>query len=134
MMTTKGRILLQDPSTKIKEGGRHDAVKILGCSYFYRYKDGWKHQTDDQGRDKLKGWNQQHCIPPLPDDELVEIWNWIMKTHRTTRDKEFEQLRDTEKNVAAQWETQRQTEDPFDMPGCISYKINSLPDKYIQSS
>ena len=39
---------LEDPNTSIAEGGRHDAVKVLGCSYFYRHKDEWKHLTDDQ--------------------------------------------------------------------------------------
>jgi hypothetical protein len=28
---------LEDPNTIITEGSRHDAVKILGCSYYYRY-------------------------------------------------------------------------------------------------
>jgi hypothetical protein len=65
---------LEDPSTTIKEGGRHDAVKILGCSYFYRYKDGWKDFTNDQRHDKLQEWNQQRCIPPLPNKEFDEIW------------------------------------------------------------
>ena len=38
---------LEDPSTTIKEGGRHDAVKILGRSQYYRFKD----LTDDQRHD-----------------------------------------------------------------------------------
>lgn len=43
---------LEDPSTKIKEHeGRHDAVKILGCSYYYRYNNGWKDLADDQRHD-----------------------------------------------------------------------------------
>ncbi len=34
---------LEDPKTKIKEHeGRHPATKTLGCSYFYRYNNGWK--------------------------------------------------------------------------------------------
>src|SRR5919198_4113583 len=30
---------LEDPNTTIEEGNRHDANKILGCSYYYRYRD-----------------------------------------------------------------------------------------------
>ncbi len=81
---------LEDPNTKIKEHeGRHDAVKILGCSYYYRYNNGWKDLTDDQRCDKLQEWNLQHCEPPLPEAEFSEIWKWIVKTHRKTRDKQL---------------------------------------------
>jgi hypothetical protein len=74
---------LEDSETRIKEGqGRHDAIKTLGCSYYYRYNNGWKDLTDDQRRDKLQEWNLQHCIPPLPDKEFGEIWKWIRSTHR----------------------------------------------------
>jgi bifunctional DNA primase/polymerase-like protein len=67
---------LEDPSTIIEEGSRHDANKILGCSYYYRYRDGWKDLTDDQRYDRLQKWNLQHCIPPLPEKELKDVWKW----------------------------------------------------------
>jgi hypothetical protein len=85
---------LEDPNTIITEGSRHDAVKILGCSYYYRYRDGWKDLTDDQRHDKLQEWNLQHCNPPLPDSEFDEIWKWIVSTHRKSRDAEHEKSRD----------------------------------------
>lgn len=89
---------LETSSTKIKEHqGRHDAIKTLGCSYFYRYYNGWKDLTDDQRFDRLCQWNQQHCMPPLPEKEFNEIWKWILLTHRKNRDKEHEQKRDDDR-------------------------------------
>jgi hypothetical protein len=112
---------LEDPATKIKEGGRHDAVKIFGCSYFFRYKDGWKDLTDDEKRDKLKEWNLQHCNPPLPDSEFSEIWKWIVKTHSKTRDKQFEESNEKARSAQAE------ANSPVNMPGCISYQISDTP-------
>jgi hypothetical protein len=82
---------LEEPSTIIEEGGRHDADKIQGCSYFWRYKDGWGLLTDDDRYERLKEWNLKHCSPPLPDNELDDIWKWIIKEHREKRDKEHEE-------------------------------------------
>jgi hypothetical protein len=86
---------LEDPNTIVGEGSRHDAVKILGCSYYYRY-NGWKDLTDDQRHDKLEEWNRQHCNPPLPDKEFEDIWKWIVSTHRRSRDEEHQKLRNAE--------------------------------------
>ncbi|MFL6425271.1 MAG: hypothetical protein ACJ71R_17005, partial [Nitrososphaeraceae archaeon] len=101
------------PSTIIKEGGRHDGIKTLGCSYYYRYNNGWKDLTDDQKHDKLQEWNLQHCIPPSQ-----EIWKWIVSTHRKSKDAEHEKLRDAEK-------TGNNRDDPLNIPGCISYIIST---------
>lgn len=113
---------LEDPSTIIEEGGRHDAIKTLGCSYYYRYNNGWKDLTDDQRYDKLQKWNLQHCIPPLPEKEFNDVWKWIVSRHRKNRDKEQEER--TKNSHAV-------TSDPLNMPGCISYQINSIPDRYL---
>jgi bifunctional DNA primase/polymerase-like protein len=85
---------LEEPSTIIKEVSRHDAVKILGCSYYYRYNNGWKDLTDDQRYDKLQKWNQQHCITSLPEKEFNDIWRWIVDRHRKNRYKQHQQLED----------------------------------------
>ena len=85
---------LEDPNTTIEEGNRHDANKILGCSYYYRYRDGWKDLTDDQRHDRLQQWNEQHCIPPLPEKEFNDIWKWIVDCHRKRRDEQHERLDD----------------------------------------
>ena len=91
---------LEKPDTVVGEGGRHPAVKILGCSYYYRYSYGWKDLTDDQRHDKLREWNQQHCNPPLPDKEFEGIWKWIVSTRRKSRDAEHKKLRDLEAKAA----------------------------------
>jgi hypothetical protein len=92
---------LEDPNTKIKEHeGRHDAIKTLGCSYYYRYNNGWRNLTDDQRHDKLHKWNWQHCIPPLPEKEFNDIWKWIVDRHRKQRDKLREQLEDKRRKAA----------------------------------
>jgi hypothetical protein len=116
---------LEDSNTIIEEGSRHDANKTLGCSYYYRYRDGWKDLTDDQRYDRLQKWNLQHCIPPLPEKELKDIWKWIVARHRKNRDEQHQQLQDKRKDVAAL------IYDPLNMPGCVSYQINSIPDKYV---
>ena len=85
---------LEDPSTIIEEGGRHDVNKTLGCSFFYRYNNGWKDLTDDQRHDRLQKWNLKHCVPPLPQKELNDIWKWIVDCHRKNRDEQHEQLDD----------------------------------------
>ena len=76
---------------------------------------------EEQRLDKLTEWNQKHCIPPLPDDELHDIWKWIVKTHRKTRDRQVEEL--NEKSKSARLEA----ESPVNMPGCISYQISDTP-------
>jgi len=120
---------LENPNTVIGEGSRHDAVKILGCSYYYRY-NGWKDLTDDQRHDKLQEWNQQHCSPQLPDSEFNEIWKWIVKTHRTTRDAEHEKLRDAQTaSLSSSLSTEKQ--ESLDMPGCLSYQISITPSIWI---
>jgi hypothetical protein len=117
---------LEDPTTRIKEHeGRHDAIKTLGCSYYCRYNNGWKDLTDDQRYDKLQQWNQQHCIPPLPEKEFNDIWRWIIDRHRKQRDNLHQNLDDKRRIVATVMD------DPLTMAGCISYQINSIPDKYI---
>jgi hypothetical protein len=114
---------LEDPATRIKEHeGRHDAIKTLGCSYYYRYNNGWKDLTDDQRYDKLQQWNHQHCVPPLSEKEFNDIWKWIVAHHRKKRDDEREERTKTAHAVIS---------DPLNMPGCISYQINSIPDKYV---
>lgn len=51
---------LENSNTIIGKGSRHDAVKILGCSYYYRHSNGWKDLTDDERYDRLHKWNLQH--------------------------------------------------------------------------
>jgi len=116
---------LEDLSTIIEEGSRHDANKILGCSYYYRYRDGWKDLTDDQRYDRLQEWNLKHCMPPLQEKEFNDIWKWIVARHRKNRDEQHQQLEDKRRDAAAVMD------DPLNMPGCISYQINSIPDKYV---
>ena len=92
---------LEDSDTRIKEGqGRHDAIKTLGCSYYYRYNNGWRNLTDDQRHDKLQEWNLQHCIPPLPENEFNDIWKWIVDRHRKQRDEQHQQLEDERRTAA----------------------------------
>jgi hypothetical protein len=115
---------LENPNTIVGEGSRHDAVKILGCSYFYRYSNEWKDLTDDQRRDKVQEWTQQHCNPPFPYSEFSEIWKWIVSTHRKSRDEEHEKLRDAENSGS-------NNVDPLNMPNCISYQISTNPSIWI---
>jgi hypothetical protein len=113
---------LEDPNTIIYEGqghGRHNAVRTVGCSYYFRYKDGWIDFSDDQRREKLQQWNEQHCRPPLPEKEFDGIWKWIVNTKRKTRDQEHEEHRRTSSSSVDGGGIP-------DMPGCISYQISQI--------
>jgi hypothetical protein len=56
---------LEDSNTIIEEGSRHDANKILGCSYYYRYRDGWKDLTENKDMidysDGINSIAYHHC-------------------------------------------------------------------------
>ena len=107
-------------NARLGEGeGRHNGLVILGTSFYYRYANGWLHFTDDQRKAKLSEWNQKQKVPK-PEEEFNQVWNWIVEHHRRERDRKHEELRnDKRMNLFT------------DMPGCISYKINSNPDRYI---
>ena len=67
----------------------------MGCSYFYRYSNGWKDLTDDQRKERLLEWNNQLCVDsPLPERELDSIWKWVIDTHRKKRDQERQDWED----------------------------------------
>ena len=56
---------------------------------------------------------------------IIDIWRWIVDRHRKNRDKQHQQLEDERRIVTTVMD------DPLNMPGCISYQINSVPDKYV---
>ena len=104
---------LEDPNTVLGEGeGRHPALVILGLSYYYRYKNGWKDMTDDQRRKKLWEWNQRQN-PPKPEKEFNEVWKWIIDNHRKRRDEQRKQWEDERRKAVVE---ERSKEDPNDDP------------------
>jgi hypothetical protein len=119
---------LEDPNTKLYEGGgRHPALVTLGTSYLYRYANGWKDLTDDERKAKLWEWNKSHCIPPKPEKEFNNIWKWIIEHHRKNKDEQREKRLEEERRMIPY----AAIDDPINMPGCISYQISTIPDKYI---
>jgi phage/plasmid-associated DNA primase len=71
--------------------GRHNALVILGTSYYYRYSNGWHDLTDDDRKQKL--WEMNLLLKdPKPESEFNLIWKWIVETHRKKRDQEHEKL------------------------------------------
>jgi hypothetical protein len=76
--------------------GRHNALVILGCSYYYKYASGWRDMTDDQRKQKLWEMNLLFTVPK-EEDEFDLIWKWIVDKHRKTRDQKHEKLNDERK-------------------------------------
>jgi hypothetical protein len=114
---------LEKPDTRIYAGqGRHTALVILGASYFNRRSGEWRYLTDDEKRARLWKWNIMQCDLPKSEEEFNRIWKWIIDTFRKDRDDKWEKEEDAAKKS-----------DAFgaDMPGCVSYKINNNPDKFI---
>ena len=76
--------------------GRHNALVILGCSYYYKYANGWRDMTDDQRKQKLWEMNLLFTVPK-EEEEFDLIWKWIVDKHRKTRDQKHEKLNDDRK-------------------------------------
>ena len=104
--------------------GRHNALVILGTSYYYRYSNEWHNLTDDQRRERLWEKNMQFGTPKS-EDEFNSIWKWIIDKHRKRRDQQREEWED-------QHAKHSNETDPLGMPGCIYYEIR--PGKYISGT
>ena len=63
-------------------------------------------------------WHLQHCNPPRSREEFDRICKWTIDTFREERDKKHEEARSKRNNCV-------------DMPGCVSYQINSNADKFV---
>lgn len=101
--------------------GRHDATKFKVLRYFWKYSGEWLNYSDEQRFEKAWEWHLQHCTPPRSREEFDRICKWTIDTFREERDKKHEEARSKRNNYA-------------DMPGCVSYQINSNPDKFIVST
>jgi hypothetical protein len=84
---------LHDDETRIKEGGRHEVIKFICCSYFNKYEGEWDNLTDDQRFERVLGYDLMHCDPPLYEtdpQEVRDLWSWNQKTFRVSRDNDKE--------------------------------------------
>ena len=101
--------------------GRHDATKFKVIRYFWKYSGEWLNYSDEQRFEKAWEWHLKHCNPPRSREEFDRICKWTIDTFREERDKKHEEARSKYNNYA-------------DMPGCVSYQINSNPDKFVVST
>ena len=58
------------PSYKSNQGSRHDDLLFVTNSLLSRYRT----LPKDKIKKMVWKWNQEHCIPPLPDAERKSIW------------------------------------------------------------
>jgi hypothetical protein len=101
--------------------GRHDATKFKIISYYWKYSGEWLNYSDDQRFEKAWEWHLQHCNPPRSREEFDRICRWTVDMFRKDRDKTHEEARSKRNNFSG-------------MAGCVSYQINSNPDKFIVST
>jgi hypothetical protein len=119
---------LENPNFRLYEGqGRHVALTLLGASYFNRHTWEWRNLTDDQRKAKLWQWNVEHCDPPKPELEFNQIWDWIVKTFRRSRDEKWEQ---EEEILRANYPSTLAAKVP-ELNGNIFYQTNTRPPKFI---
>lgn len=93
---------LHDDGTRIKEGGRHEVIKFISCSYFTKYADEWDDLTDDKRFERVLGYDKKHCEPPLNNtdpQEVLDIWNWTKRTFRRSRDNQKEAREDEKRRT-----------------------------------
>jgi hypothetical protein len=50
--------------------------------------------TDDQRLERLIAYNEKHSNPPKPQKEILDIWEWIKKTHTGRRQEERDKRED----------------------------------------
>ena len=112
---------LHDDRTRIKEGGRHEVIKFICMSYFFKYTSDFSDLTDDQRFERVLGYDKQHCNPPLyqtDPQEVLDLWQWVIDKNRRKRDQEHES-REEEKRRAKE-EAREQSS------GATEYKQNLL--------
>ena len=91
---------LHDTGTRIGIGGRHEAIKFICTSYFFKYTLDFTELTDDERFERVLEYDKIHCFPSLYDtdpQEVLDLWNWIKKTFRQKREHDRE-VREEEKN------------------------------------
>jgi hypothetical protein len=109
--------------------GRHNALVILGTSYYYRYSNGWHDLTDDDRREKL--WEMNSLLKvPKPETEFNQIWKWIVDTHRKTRDQKHEE-EDDKRNKFGDAIAGLPPIITAELDGNMWYKINDKPPIFI---
>ena len=101
--------------------GRHDATKFKIIHYYWKYSGEWLNYSDDQQFNRAWEWHLQHCNPPRSREEFDRLCKWTIDTFRENRDKVHEEVRAKRNKFAG-------------MAGCVSYQINSNPDKFIVST
>ena len=93
--------LLERDDTITKEGSRHNVLKHIMVSYFFRWGyHKWDELTDEQRYQRVLQYDIKHCVPPLSktDPEEVEsLWEWVKKNCTGKRQQERDQREDDKK-------------------------------------
>ncbi len=112
---------LHDDGSRIKKGGRHEVIKFICMSYFFKHTLDFSDLTDDQRFERMLGYDKIHCDPPLYEtdpQEVLDLWKWTIDNNRRKRDLERE-AREEEKRKAREGARQQSS-------GATEYKQNLL--------
>jgi Bifunctional DNA primase/polymerase, N-terminal len=91
---------LLDSDSKIYQGERHDSMISIANSILFRYYDNngssstvssGKSYTDWQLKDQFVIINYKRCVPPLPTDEINQIWKDAVAYHAREKSKQKEE-------------------------------------------
>jgi hypothetical protein len=98
-------------------------------SWFHRYAGEWAVMTDEQKFERLKAYNQKQCKPPKPEQELVDIWEWIKQKHTGHRQEQWDKREDDRRDNGIQ-------SNPViisHLSGNMYYQVNNNPPTFIMA-
>jgi hypothetical protein len=89
---------LLDSDTKIYQGERHGSLISIANSILFRNdasgsSSSSKEYTEWQLKDRFVTINHKRCVPPLPADEIDQIWKDALAYHAREKSKQQQQQR-----------------------------------------
>ncbi|HET7345610.1 MAG TPA: hypothetical protein VFJ05_07035 [Nitrososphaeraceae archaeon] len=94
---------LEDLTTVINKGERHQVIKDRAISYFNKYQGEWKDLADDERLARLIEYDKLHCKPvSLYEEsprEFTDIWEWVKRTFTGIRQEERDKREDVDRRV-----------------------------------
>lgn len=108
----------------------HEIDSVLACSYYYRYNGDWEDLTDEDRYQRLLDWNSK-IGDPKPEEEIADIWNWVIEHHEESREKLRKQYqRKSERKQKREEEDKEENQKQSDYVDALieEYHIKTLTD------
>lgn len=87
-------------SKGVPEGSRHSALVKVATKFGKTYK-GNREKVETATRE----WNEKHCTPPLPDEEMGQVIDWVVENvesddyEKRSKSKKLQQLLDADEDL-----------------------------------